>query len=202
MGLHGPVKKFVEVFSRIPSIGPRQAVRLAFHLIHLGPAQMREMREMILSLESMAPCPRCFSVYHQSGAERCAICADELRDQQTIALVEKETDLLSFENAKTYSGRYFIIGSNRAHRGADGVREERIEYLKKQIAAEYGGSAKEIIIAISPTSYGDIAISALLKELKPLARSVSRLGRGIPMGGDVEFADEDTLREAIQRRHE
>jgi recombination protein RecR len=201
MGLRGPVKRFVEIFARIPSIGPRQAMRLAFHLIALGPAGMKEAREAIAVLETLAPCPRCFSVYQRtSEAPLCAVCGDTERDQETIAIVEKETDILSLENARAYAGRYFILGSDRATGAINGMRGERLAQLKRHIVEAYGGKAKEIVVALSPTSYGDIAITTLVQELQPFAARVSRLGRGIPMGGDVEFADEDTLREALQGR--
>lgn len=199
MDLHDPLKRFVDLFSRVPSVGPRQAIRIAYHLIRLDPSQRRELQDAIASLESISTCPRCFFPHQHATETLCAICRNTNRDQRTIAIIEKETDLLSLERSRTYNGRYFIIGVARVN-SENKMRETRLAILKKQIAEECGGTADEIILAISPTTYGEVAAATLMKELQPLTARISRLGRGIPVGGEIEFADEETLREAIRRR--
>ncbi|MBI1961057.1 MAG: recombination protein RecR, partial [Candidatus Liptonbacteria bacterium] len=189
--LHGPVRKFVEAFSRLPSIGPRQATRLAFHLLRLGPDAIRDIREALDSLDDAKLCARCFFA-HRNESPLCDICRDQSRDQRRIALVEKETDLLSLEAARAYRGRYFIMGNGSPPTGGgprpDAVRVKRLAALERQIADEYGGRVDEIVLAFNPTTYGDVALADLMRRLRPLAETISRLGRGIPMGGEIEFA--------------
>ena len=197
--LHGPVRKFVEAFSRLPSIGPRQATRLAFHLLRLGPAAVRDIREALDSLDDAKLCARCFFA-HRNNRPLCDICCDQSRDQRRIAVIERETDLLSLEAANAYHGRYFILGGGRNGTDADALHGKRLMELKRQIADEYGGRVDEIVLALNPTAYGDIALESIVKDLQPFAVAISQLGRGIPMGGEIEFADEDTLREALKRR--
>lgn len=116
-----------------------------------------------------------------------------------IAIVEKETDLMSIEKAKKFLGRYLVLGDI----GKDGILDPeqklRLNHLKATVQKNFG-QAEEIILALNPTTLGDIEASLLAQELKPIAKKVTRLGRGLPTGGEIEFADEDTLGGALENR--
>ncbi|MCL4405257.1 MAG: toprim domain-containing protein [Patescibacteria group bacterium] len=194
-----PIKHFVEIFSELPGIGPRQAMRLAFYFIHRGLAVQGETIRTLAELKDIKVCKRCFYIYEGAG-EVCDICSDSHRDQSVIAVVEKETDLLSLENAKKFNGRYLVIGDLTKSGILDTEQRLRLQSLKQWIKESLGGKAKEIIIAINPTSAGELIALMIIQELKPFAEKVTKLGRGIPTGGEIEFADEETLREALTRR--
>ena len=116
-------------------------------------------------------------------------------------VVEKETDYLSLENTKKFTGRYFIIGPVPKTGFLEAWQKTRLSSLKKYIADSLGGTADEIILGFSPTTLGDFQAGLLLKELAPLAKRISRLGRGLPTGGEIEFADDETLGSALDRRN-
>ena len=206
-----PLKRLVDRLSKLPSIGPRQATRLVFHLIGRGENSIRGLASDLDDLRKIKICERCFFVHQNSGSPRnstelslrgslCDICANKNRDQKIIMVVEKETDLLSLEKTNKFSGRYFILGA--IHK--TGILEEwqklRLENLKKFIQKELESEAEEIILAFNPTSQGDYNASLIVKELKPFAKKISRLGRGLPVGGEIEFADDETLGSALERR--
>ncbi|MHB9019702.1 MAG: recombination mediator RecR [Minisyncoccota bacterium] len=202
MNLPDPIKNFIHHFSKLPSIGPRQATRLAFHVIGSGKEEIEGIIDSLEGLESMSICKRCFFVFipQNTGDQLCEICHDKKRDQKTIAIVEKETDLISIEKTNKFNGNYFITGSLQKN-GVLGIEQKRrLETLKINIKNELGGQADEIIIATNPTTYGDFNAAILSKELKDLTKKITRLGRGIPTGGEIEFADEDTLGNALERR--
>lgn len=194
-----PLKRLVDRLSKLPSIGPRQATRLAFHLIGRGENSIRSLASDLDDLRKIKICERCFFV-HQNSGSLCNICANKNRDQKVIMVVEKETDLLSLEKTDKFNGRYFILGV--IHK--TGILEEwqklRLTNLKKFIQKELGSEAEEIILAFNPTSQGDYNASLIVKELKPFAKKISRLGRGLPVGGEIEFADDETLGSALERR--
>ncbi len=193
------IKRFVEIFSELPGIGPRQAIRLAFHFIHRGAALQSETAVVLSGLKSIKICRNCFFIY-QGGGELCDICSDPHRDQSVVAVVEKETDLLSLENAKKFSGRYLVIGDLKKSGVLDTEQRLRLQSLKTWIKESLGGKAREIVIAVNPAPVGELVASIITQELKPFTEKITRLGRGIPTGGEIEFADEETLREALTRR--
>ncbi|OGY98548.1 MAG: hypothetical protein A3A43_02955 [Candidatus Liptonbacteria bacterium RIFCSPLOWO2_01_FULL_56_20] len=192
-------KRLIERLAELPSIGPRQATRLAFYLVAQGGDAIHGLARDLDELGRVKICERCFFV-HQNPGRLCHICESPSRDPGVIMIVEKETDLLSLENTGKYTGRYCILGIIPK----TGILEEwqklRLQNLKRFIEKELGGQAKEVILAFNPTSAGDFNASLLMKELAPLAKTVSRLGRGLPTGGEIEFADDETLGSALERR--
>lgn len=193
------ISRFVDIFSRLPGVGPRQAIRLAFYFIRQGKAFQHEFAKTISDLKEIGICKQCF--YLTSGSSSlCEYCNDKSRDMSTIAIVEKETDILSIENTGKYRGRYLVLGDIRRNGILETDQKLRIQSLKKWVEKELSGKAKEIIVAINPTTEGEILAGIITGELRPFAERVSRLGRGIPTGGEIEFADEDTLGSAIERR--
>ena len=202
MNLPDPIKNFIHYFSKLPSIGPRQATRLAFHVISSGKDEIDGIIKSLEGLESMSVCEKCFFVFlpQDKDDKLCEICRDKKRNPKLIAIVEKETDLISIEKTNKFDGNYFIIGSLQKNGVLGSEQKRRLEKIKTNIEKELGGQADEIIIATNPTTYGDFNAAILSKELKDLAKKITRLGRGIPTGGEIEFADEDTLGNALERR--
>lgn len=193
------IKQFVDIFSRLPGIGPRQAIRLAFYFVRQGKAFQQDFLKAVENLKDINICRQCF--YIAEGKENlCDYCSDKNRNQGIIAIVEKETDILSIENTKKFNGRYLVLGDVRKSGIMETDQKLRLQSLKKWIEKELGGTTEEIIVAVNPTTEGDIISSLIAEEMRSFAKKVTRLGRGIPTGGEIEFADEDTLGSAIERR--
>lgn len=201
--LPDPIKNFIEYFAKLPSIGPRQATRLAFHLVGLGKAQIDELASAVHGLKNIKICKDCFFIYAFSGtkaSDLCRICSDEARRKDIIMIVEKETDLLSIEKTGKFNGRYLVLGDLRKNGSLDTVQKLRLSALKTRIKKEQGGSVKEIILAVNPTTVGDLNAAIIAQELKGYAQKITRLGRGLPTGGEIEFTDEETLASALEHR--
>lgn len=194
------ISKLVDILAALPGIGPRQAVRLAFHIIRQGKGAQKELEEALHLLQDIGICAQCFYI-HEGKEKLCEICLDKSRDHSTIAIVEKETDLISLENTNQFKGRYLVIGEL----GRGGVlgpdQKIKLKSLISWIKKELDGKASEIVIALNPNSQGDFISTQITKELKEFAEKITRLGMGIPSGGEIEFADEDTLGSAIERRN-
>lgn len=199
MKVPSPLTKFVEIFSSLPGIGPRQAIRLAFHFITQGVAFNDEVAKTILALKKVKVCRQCFYI-HQNESGLCDICSDPNRNKKLIAIVEKETDLMSIENTGQFNGRYLILGDLSRTGILEAGQKLRLNSLKTWIEKELGGKAEEIIVALNPSPQGELMTNLISEEFKELAGRVSRLGRGIPSGGEIEFADEETLGSALKRR--
>lgn len=199
MKLPDPIKRAAEELSKLPGIGPRQAIRLAFHLAGENKGDVKNLAENIDALQNLKICDRCFYV-HQNDGNRCDFCSSTNRNQAVIMVIEKETDLVSIENTGKFTGRYFLIGEIPKTGVLDATQKLRLQALKNFITKDLDGSAQEIILGFNPTSLGDLQSSLLYKELAPLAKKMSRLGRGLPTGGEIEFADEETLGASLERR--
>lgn len=203
------IKKFVEIFSKLPSIGPRQATRLAFYFISIGKNNLEEISKAVADLKSIQICSDCFFIHSNQG-NLCNICSDKNRRKDLIMIVEKETDLISVERTKKFNGRYLVLGEMAKGGILDSVQKLRLGQLKTFIQKGFettqlspeatAGKAEEIIIATNPTIYGDLNALVIKKELSEFSNKFSRLGRGIPTGGEIEFADEETLEQALERR--
>lgn len=193
------IKKFIEIFSRLPSIGPRLATRLSFYLLGLTKAERKEIEMAFAGLNTLDRCPRCFFLKSENK-QLCDICANPNRDPFTIALVEKETDIISLEKARKFKGHYLIIGELPDKGTLESVHKLRLTHLRERIENELGGKANELVIALNPTTFGDFVASIIKKDFKNLSKQITRLGRGIPTGGEIEFADEETLGSALERR--
>lgn len=194
-----PIKKFAEAFSKLPGIGPRQALRLAFYLSSEERALLTEVSETAAYLAKVKICSLCFYP-HTNQKILCSICDSPTRSKNIIAIVEKPIDLVSIEKTGHYNGRYLVLGNLDRTGIMEAEQRLRLETLKKYVEKESDGKAEEIILAINPTAYGDLNASMLQKELTPYTKKLTRLGRGIPTGGEIEFADEETLTSALERR--
>jgi len=197
--LNNAIKKL----TGLPGIGPRQATRLAYFLARQDNQRTLELSQSISQLTSASICSNCFFIHENDfGPDGlCEICSDPARQSNLIAIIEKETDLISLEKTNQFNGHYLILGDLKKNGILEDEQRRRIEHLKKNINQNLNSQAQEIILAINPTSFGDFSASLLSKELAPFATKITRLGRGIPTGGEIEFADEDTLSAALQNRN-
>ncbi len=193
------IQRFIQAFSRLPSIGPRQATRLAFKLIAGGPARVAALSQALAGLAQVKTCARCFFVHTNAGAI-CSLCTDTHRASDIFMILEKETDLISIERTGKYAGRYLVLGELTKSGVLEDIHKLRLAVLKKNIEELPTQKAREIIIALNPSTYGDLHTSLITKELSSYAEHITRLGRGIPTGGEIEFADEDTLGHSLERR--
>ena len=215
-----PVKDFIDKFSRLPGIGPRQAARLAFWLLN-GEKNVREdLRKTLEGLGSdIDICPICFftvekgnngtkndSTHRQfrHGDDKCHFCDNPSRDHKTICVIEKETDLATIEKSGGYKGLYHVLGGLFSALDTAIPKNLKIPELINRIESKKGGDKKveEVILALSPTHEGDLTAHYLERLLKPLKVKITRLGRGLPYGSDVEFADAKTLSGALESRKE
>ncbi len=195
-----PIQKFIENFSRLPSLGPRLVTRLAFYLLNLDSSTFKNLETSFSGLKTLDRCKRCF-FFKETKKPACDLCLDQRRNKNIIAIVEKETDLLSLEKTGKFRGQYLVLGE-LAERGLlSSGQKLRLQVLKNRIQEELGGAAEEIIVAVSPNALGDLTADLIRREFQPLAKKISRLGRGIPTGGEIEFADEDTLANALEYRN-
>ncbi|MDP3975049.1 MAG: toprim domain-containing protein [Candidatus Jorgensenbacteria bacterium] len=193
------LQKFIDAFKKLPSFGPRTATRLAFHLVGLDRSTFETLITGLTGLKDIDRCPRCFFL-KERRAGTCAICAAKGRDAKQIAIVEKDTDLLSIEKTGKWKGHYLVFGELPERGILETAHKLRLAALAKRIQTELGGMAEEIVLALNPTTFGDFAAGLIMQEFKNKTTKISRLGRGIPTGGEIEFADEETLGSALDRR--
>ena len=191
------IQNLISIFSKFPTVGPRTAARFVFYLIKLPQEKFDELFSSLVDLKkSIKICSLCFNPFEDSQEDICPICKDNSRDKALLCIIEKETDLISIEKTKKYKGLYFILGGTISLKKADS-KKIRIEELKERIK---NNLFKEIIIATNSTPEGEATALYLEKELKTFNIKITRLGRGLPVGGELEYADEDTLSSALEGR--
>ncbi len=194
------VTELIETLSQLPGIGPKTASRLAFYLLRGKSELALRLAEALTGLvERTRFCSTCHNVTED---DPCPICADETRDHSVVCVVEEPMDVLAIERTEQYEGVYHVL--HGALSPLEGIFAEdlRIAELLSRVHAEGDQALKEIILATNPTSEGDYTAAYLLQRLKPLDLHVTRLGRGLPMGGDLEYADAVTLTRALEARQE
>ena len=200
-----PIKNFIDKFSRLPSIGPRQAARLAFWLLN-GEKNIREdLKKALENLDrEIKTCQSCYFAIENNGDNKCHFCDNPSRDHKTICVIEKETDLATIEKSGGYKGLYHVLGGLFSALDTAIPKNLKIPELINRIESKKGGDKKveEVILALSPTHEGDLTAHYLERLLKPLKVKITRLGRGLPYGSDVEFADAQTLAGALESRKE
>jgi len=207
-----PVQNFIDKFSRLPGIGPRQAARLAFWILKGPKETYHNLKQALESLDKDArTCELCHYVIDSSTSltiknnnnNQCYFCDNPSRDHTTICVVEKETDLATIEKSGVYKGLYHVLGGLFSALDTAVPKNLKMPELVKRIEnLKKNKSIEEIILALSPTHEGDLTAYYLEKLLKPLKVKVTRLGRGLPYGSDVEFADAQTLSGALESRKE
>lgn len=196
-----PIKQFIEAFSKLPSLGPRAATRLAFYITKLGKNEIAELERALGGLKNLSRCGRCFFLKDETK-EFCEICANPKRNARVIAIVEKETDLLTIERSGEFNGHYLVLGELAERGTLEPAQKLRLQNLKTRILQEESGAITELILALNLTAAGDITANIIRDEFQGLVKHITRIGRGIPTGGEIEFADEETLIHALKRRGE
>jgi len=192
------IQKLIDLFTKFPTVGPRTAARFVFYLIGRTKEEIDELIEAIQTLKrNVKICSSCFNTFEGEGS-LCKICKDATRDKSLLCIAEKETDLLAIEKTRKYKGLYFILGGTVSSLRKKDIKKLRIKELKEKI--KKSPEIKEIIIATNPTTEGEATALYLERTLKLLGKKITRLGRGLPIGGELEYADEETLREALEGR--
>jgi len=192
------IEQLIKIFSRFPTVGPRTASRFVFYLIQKPKEEVEELIKTIENLKKeIKNCSFCFNPFEGEG-DLCQICSDKTRNQTLLCLVEKETDLIALEKTRKYKGRYFILGGAISALKQDELKKLRTKDLEERLKNNL--EIKEIIIAVNPTTEGEATALYLERMLKPLNIKSTRLARGLPLGGELEYADEETLSQALENR--
>lgn len=187
-------QKLIKNFSALPSIGPKHAERLVLFLFKKNSDDLEEFAENLLNIKNLRFCQKCHNI---SENEICQVCANEKRDQKTICVVEDPLDVISIEKTHVYNGIYHVLGGVITATEKDDLLKipDLFERIKKE-------EIKEIILATNPTTEGDMTSLYLKRKIQPLKVKITRLGRGLSTGADLEYTDELTLSEALTNRKE
>ncbi len=197
-----PVARLIEAFARLPGVGPKTAQRLTFYMLRAPDAEARTLaRALIAVRDEVVFCERCFNI---SDAPLCPICRDPGRDDSKLCIVEEPLDVLAIDRTGEYRGRYHVL--HGAISPIDGIGPERLkirELLERvDAAAANGQRVEEVILATNPTLEGEATAMYLGERLEGRVGSVTRIARGLPVGGDLEYADDVTLIRSLQGRRE
>lgn len=197
--MHSPaIQKLIDLFSKFPTVGPRTASRFVFYLMGKNKEEIGELLSAISELkQNIKTCSFCFNPFQSEGS-LCKICFDPRRDKSLLCVVANETDLLAIEKTKKYKGFYFILGGTASALKKTDIEKLRIKELEERIKNRL--EIREIILAFNSTSEGEATALYLERILKPFSKKISRLGRGLPVGGELEYADEETLSSALEGR--
>jgi len=195
------IDKLVEIFKKFPTVGSRTAGRFVYYLMKQPKEKTDELINAILELKNKTKlCSFCFNPFEGENI-LCPICSDSRRNKNLLCVIEKETDLISIESTKKYNGLYFILGGTLYMTRKEDLKNLRIKELKDRIK---NGNFSEIIVALNPTPEGiatSVLVERAIKEIIPLPTAkITHLARGIPVGGELEYADEETLESAFEGR--
>jgi len=192
-----PVARLIDALQRLPGIGPRSAQRLTFFLLKQPVEQVRELADAVVSLKvNIVHCSRCFNITQD---DPCRICADPTRDEQVLCVVEEPNDLLAMERTGEFRGRYHVLLGALSPLDGIGPEDLKVRELLQRLERE---PVDEIILATNPNVEGEATAIYLSKLLRPLGARLTRIARGLPIGGDLEYADEVTLSKALEGRKE
>ncbi|HLG51893.1 MAG: recombination protein RecR [Chloroflexi bacterium] len=192
-----PVARLIEEFNRLPGIGPKTAQRLTYFLLRAPAEQSRSLAEALIRLkERTVFCSECFNITEE---DPCPVCRNPARDRATICVVEEPLDVLALERTRSYRGLYHVL--HGAISPVDGVGPEDLR-IRELVARVSRGNVREVILATNPNLEGEATSMYIHGLLRPLGVRVTRLARGLPVGGDLEYADEVTLIRAFEGRRE
>ena len=188
------LERLIKAFSRLPGIGEKSAQRIALYLLQDGRHEGEDLAKAILDLKSkVGYCSICFNLTEE---EICILCRDIQRDSQMICVVEEPKDLLAIERTGGYQGRYHVLGGVLSP--LEGIGEEDLRI--NELLARLDGSIKEVILATNPTVEGEMTAARLAKLIKPAGVKITRIARGVPFGGSLEFNDAVTVAKALEGR--
>ena len=198
-GLIAPVARLIEAFNRLPGVGPKTAQRLTYHVLRSPTDEARALAEASIAVkEQVAYCSTCWNIT-DIDVDPCVICADPQRDATRICVVEEPLDVLAIERTREFRGRYHVL--HGAISPMDGIGPERIR-ARELIARASGGGLEEIILATNPTLEGEATAMYLADLLGTSVPAITRIARGVPVGGDLEYADDVTLIRSLQGRRQ
>ena len=199
MLLPGPIQDLINALSRLPGIGPKTASRLTFYLLHASDDLEQDLADALQNLKAgTAYCPVCFNIT-AAGREMCEICESRDRDNGLVCVVEEPLDVLALERTDGFHGRYHVL--HGALSPIEGITPEDLK-IRELLQRVRAGGINEIILATNPSLEGDATAMYLRQQLMPLGVRVTRLARGLPVGGDLEYADQNTLLRALFGRQE
>lgn len=192
------VRTLIEEFSKLPGIGPKSAQRLAIHLLHSPESRVKPLGEAILELKgSVVFCEKCWNI---AETNPCPICDGAERDRSVICVVEEILDVVAIEKTREYKGLYHVL--HGALSPVDGIGPEQLKLTDLFSRVKNGEEVKEILLATNPSLEGEATALYIQKQLKDFEGKMTRIARGLPVGGDLEYADEVTLGKAISGRSE
>jgi recombination protein RecR len=193
------IQSLIIALERLPGIGPKSASRLAFFLLREPDEVAQDLATALASLkEKTAFCQECFNIT-EAGREKCEVCESTKRDGQIICVVEEALDVLALERTGGFQGKYHVLQGVLSP--IEGIGPDDLK-IKQLVARMKGGEVKEVILATNPSMEGDATALYLRQQLEPLGVRVTRLARGLPVGGDLEYADQNTLLRALSGRQE
>jgi recombination protein RecR len=191
----GVVQDLIDELGRLPGVGPKSAQRIAFHLLAADPVDVRRLAHVLVEVKDRVKfCSVCGNVAEE---ETCRICRDPRRDPAVLCVVEEPKDVVAIERTREYRGRYHVLGGSISPIDGIGPDELRIRELLPRLA---DGNVNEVILATDPNLEGEATATYLTRLLKPMGLRVTRLASGLPVGGDLEYADEVTLGRAFEGR--
>jgi recombination protein RecR len=191
----GVVQDLIDELGRLPGVGPKSAQRIAFHLLAADPVDVRRLAHVLVEVKDRVKfCSVCGNVAEE---ETCRICRDPRRDRAVLCVVEEPKDVVAIERTREYRGRYHVLGGSISPIDGIGPDELRIRELLPRLA---DGVVNEVILATDPNLEGEATATYLTRLLKPMGLRVTRLASGLPVGGDLEYADEVTLGRAFEGR--
>lgn len=191
----GVVQDLIDELGRLPGVGPKSAQRIAFHILQADPVDVRRLADVLVEVKQKVTfCEVCGNV---AEAEQCRICRDPRRDPSVICVVEESKDVVAIERTREYRGRYHVLGGAISPIEGVGPDDLRIRELMSRLA---DGVVGEVILATDPNLEGEATATYLTRLLRPMGLRVTRLASGLPVGGDLEYADEVTLGRAFEGR--
>jgi recombination protein RecR len=191
----GVIQDLIDELGKLPGVGPKSAQRIAFHLLQAEEPDVRRLAEVLVEVKARVKfCSVCFNV---SEADLCRICSDPRRDQTVLCVVEEYKDVVAIERTREFKGRYHVLGG--AISPIDGVGPEQLR-VRELMARLADGTVTELILATDPNLEGEATATYLTRMLKDLDLTITRLASGLPVGGDLEYADEVTLGRALAGR--
>ncbi len=192
-----PISRLLEELERLPGVGPKSAQRIAYWLLTVEPVEAQRLSDAITDVKhAIHFCPRCFNF---AEGDLCEVCADSKRDSSTICVVEEPRDLAAVERVADYRGVYHVLHGAISPIDGIGPDQLKVRELIERVGAE---DVVEIVIATNPNVEGETTALYLARLIKPLGIKVTRIASGLPVGGDIEFADEVTLGRAMEARRE
>jgi recombination protein RecR len=193
----GPVQELIDQLGRLPGVGPKSAQRIAFYLLKLPKEDAEKLAQSIIEVKArISFCRRCWNV---AEGELCELCSDERRDPAVVCVVEEPRDIVAVEKTQEYRGRYHVLQGAISPIEGIGPEQLRVKELLARVDAE---GIKEVILCTNPNLEGEATAMYLARLLKPLGLKVTRIASGLPVGGDLEYADELTLGRALEGRRE